>query len=234
MTNIAGFLIPLFIGAGTAWWLRRRPSGVRHVSAGVAVLCAPVVLILISNVLGSDALGWIGGLSLMVMVMSAPPLALGAMGGWLFAGHHGERDKTTVVEEAALHIPTQQSIEPAGVCASTLFAPSVRSRWSQQGGLLVAVAGVASAFWVVMAAGFRLNDQRVPAELNAGLAPALLILVTALALGVRHGWRSRGMFTPAPHAFRRIRRPASKAMAEYTAWRIAMASDPRRPVFPAG
>ena len=51
------------------------------------------------------------------------------------------------------------------------FAAAGRSSWSPQRGVLVVIAGVASAFWVVIAVGFRLNNQRAPAEINAGLAP---------------------------------------------------------------
>lgn len=229
MTQVFAFLLPLVIGAGIGWWLRRRLSGVlRFVLAGVAVLFTPVLLILISNVFGSDTLGMIGGLSLLVMVISAPLLALGAIGGWLFSSHNVEHEKTPIVEEQSLNHKTKQPIEPTGVSASTITAPAVLSRLRLQRGLLVTMAGVASAFWVVIAVGFRLSNQRAPAELNAGLLPAFLMLLTALAYGVCQTWRSRGLFTPAPHAFMHIPRPASKAMAEYTSWRVAMANDPRR------
>ncbi|MEO7431366.1 MAG: hypothetical protein ABIR62_04970 [Dokdonella sp.] len=229
MTEVVASLALFFVGAGVGWWLRRRRSGVLHcVVAGAAVLGAPLLLIVVSNVLGSDTLGWIGGLSLVVMVLIAPLLAVGAIGGWLFAGHQRELDPSTGVDEAALHIPLEQPSVPADGRTSTSCAPAAASRWSAQRSLLVAMAGVASAFWVVIALGFRVNHQRVPAELAAGFAPALLILVTAIALGLRRARQSRGPLTPAPRAFRRLHRPTSTAMAEYTAWRAAMAIDPRR------
>jgi len=198
------------------------------VLAGVAVLCAPVLLILISDMLGSNALGWFGGLSLMITVMSAPLLALAATGGWLLARRSAKHGESSVVSEPDLPLSTAQPTSLSSKSASTSTVSPVTGRWREQRGLLVVMAGVASAFWVVITIGFRLNDQNVPAELDAGLIPALLVLITTLTLGVRYLWPTHGMSTPAPRSFRRFPRLRSREMAEYKAWRAAIANSPRR------
>jgi hypothetical protein len=229
MMKLFTLFLPLCIGAGCGWGLRQRTSYLkRFVFAGVVLICVPVLLVLISNVLKSEALGWIGGLSLMVMILSTPLFAVGAMIGWLISSRHVPSEKSTVANEQNVQVPKSRPISARTISVRSASALPVPARKSKQFALLITIAGVASAFWILVAFGFRLNSQRVPAELDAGIGPAVFVLLTALAFGVRFAWLNRGRVIHRPNLFRRNRHPASKEIAKYTKWRVAMANDPRR------
>lgn len=54
------------------------------------------------------------------------------------------------------------------------------------------MAGVGAGVWVALALGFRWHDDPSPPGLQAGLGPALLVLLLTLAAGVRRLLRARG------------------------------------------
>ena len=175
------FLAALFaLGVGLGWWLRGRRSITRkRVLIGIAVLfSAPMVVFVVANLVDSAALAMIAGLSLMVLVAAAVPTGLGFLLGTILAGRsHG----------AAQPAPSQpvQPVQPVDPSPAPAFLSA------QQRGLLIAVAGVGSGFWVMLALGFRLHDQPIPEELDAGLLPAAIVFITAVTLGVRALWQRR-------------------------------------------
>jgi hypothetical protein len=149
---------------------------------------APVLLFVIANILGSDTLGWIAGLSLMLVFISAVPLIIGACVGWMLAAKLRGETVGSLPEQQQATPVSQQSIpvDPHRVQHSALSP--------QQRGLLIAMAGVAASFWVLVWAGFRWNGQQPPEVLAQGILPAGLVLIVALGLGVRSMWRRRGTF----------------------------------------
>jgi hypothetical protein len=88
------------------------------------------------------------------------------------------------------------------------------------------MAGVGALFWVLLWLGFRWGGQQPPAELTQGVVPASLVLIAALALGVRWMWRRRASFanTFAPSGIS----IDVFAKAERRKWLASLAADPRR------
>lgn len=192
--TLIALLIPLAAAAGLGWRLGRTP-GRRgwHLAAGLGALpLAVLALFPIAQVLGSDALGWIAGLSLMVLAVLALPLAAGLAIGWFWARRHGRPSPPVQAGPAQtasrMPAPPPPPIDPVEAAARA-------ERRAARRGLLTAVAGVGAGFWVVIGAGFRLHDQPAPPPLDAGFWPAVVVLVVTLALGVRWLWRRRGAVT---------------------------------------
>jgi hypothetical protein len=91
----------------------------------------------------------------------------------------------------------------------------------------LAATFVAAGFWVVLAIGFRLHDQRAPGGLDEGLIPALTALIITTTLGLRALWLNRSKATPSIQIPTLTRKP-SVEMAERLAWIERMKLDPRR------
>ncbi|HEY7639604.1 MAG TPA: hypothetical protein VH814_07760 [Steroidobacteraceae bacterium] len=178
-------LLALF-GGGVAlgWWLRgRAPSIRKFVFRAVWVLFgAPVVLFVIANLVDSDSLAMIAGLSLMILVAAAVPFGLGALGGAIFAGRSRARNGESPV-----------SVQPAASAPVVQPPPAQRPSGlsPQQRGTIIAVAGIGSAVWLMLALGFRLHDQPIPEELDQGLLPAAVVFIVTILLGARALWRWR-------------------------------------------
>jgi len=102
--------------------------------------------------------------------------------------------------------------------------------WAERRAVLIIAAGVGAGFWVVIALGFRLHDQPAPGGLDAGLLPAAIVLIVAVAMGVRRIWRNRVTGLPSISIGRIVRtsREQSRAMTERKAWLAAVAADPQR------
>lgn len=84
--TVLSLLVVLALGAGLGWHLGRRPRKTVHlVLAALALPGLPLLLLLLAGVLRSEALGWIAGLSLMVLAVVALPLALGVAAGWVLS-----------------------------------------------------------------------------------------------------------------------------------------------------
>src|SRR5687767_6905757 len=99
MTQVV-VLIAIF-GGGVAlgWFLRGCSAHARtriYQAAGAVVFGAPVALFLIANVVGSDTLAFVAGLSLMAMLSLAPLLGAGLLVGWALARRL--RPKTPAVD----------------------------------------------------------------------------------------------------------------------------------------
>ncbi len=183
-------LVPLVVGAALASWLGRQP-GRRgwHVAAGVAAV--PAVLLALFPVaqwLHSDALGWVAGLSLMVLGVFGLPLAAGLAIGWFWARRRGP----PAAASPAARTVAEPAKAPDGAAAPDPVADAARAGLrARQRGLLMAIAGVGAGFWVGIALGFRLHGQVAPAPLDAGLPLAAAVLVLTLAAGARWLWRRR-------------------------------------------
>lgn len=187
-------LTPLAIGAALAWRLSGQPQRRGwHLAAGMAALPMIVLALFpIAQVLGSDALGWIAGLSLMLLAVVALPLAAGLAIGWFWARRRGRPSAPAQAGPApsASRIPA-----PPPPPFDPLEAAARAERRSARRGELTAVAGVGAGFWVVIGAGFHLHGQPAPPPLDAGFWPAVVVLVLTLALGVRWLWLRRGAVT---------------------------------------
>lgn len=187
-------LTPLALGAALAWRLSSQPQRRGwHLAAGLAALPLMVLALFpIAQVLGSDALGWIAGLSLMLLAVLALPLAAGLAIGWFWARRRGRPsppvDAGPVPSASRMPAPPPPPID-------LLEEAAWAERRVARRGMLTAVAGVGAGFWVVIGAGFRLHDQPAPPPLDAGLWPAVVVLVVTLSLGVRWLWRRRAAGT---------------------------------------
>jgi hypothetical protein len=148
----------------------------------LALLGAPVVVFVIANVIRSNSLAMIAGLSLMILVAAAVPVGLGFLVGTIAAGRARGRDN----ESPASAQPV--SAQPV----SQQSAPRQPSQFSaQRRGLFFVAAAVGSASWIALAIGFILHDQPVPTELDGGLLPAALVFVVTMTIGVRALWQRR-------------------------------------------
>jgi MFS family permease len=208
MTDALTLLALFMLGAGLGWWLRGRTSGARkRVLIGIAaVFGAPVVVFVVANVVDSPSLAMIAGLSLMMLVAAAVPVALGFVVGTILAG------RSRGVAQPA----PSQPIQPIQlVVGNPPLAPAAVS--AQRRGLLIAIAGVGAGFWVMLALGFRLHDQPIPEELETGLLPAAVVFIAAVALGVRALWQRRR---------KRIQLAGRDIVAEHNARVAAYQRDP--------
>jgi hypothetical protein len=204
-------LLGLFgIGAALGWWLKGRASARKRVFMATWILLgAPVVLFVVANVLRSDSLAMIAGLSLMVLVAAAVPLGLGFLVGTILAGRsRGRSSESTASEQLA----------PSQPVTDALVSPSSPVLSAQHRGLFIAVAGVASGFWVMLAVGFRLHDQPIPVEVDKGLLPAAVVLIATVSWGLRALWQRRSS---------RVIRDPSVAIDEHKARVAEYERDPR-------
>jgi hypothetical protein len=227
MTEAVFALVTIGIGACIGWLVGRRqtrPSKRMLALVGAFLILSPAFLFMLASFLESDALGWIAGLSVMIALVSAAPIALGAAVGWTWArrSHRpallADRDLTTQGESLHNSVPTALDVPPPPIHAS-----------GKQRGVLLAMAGVPAGFWVMLAVGFRINDQPAPSGLDSGLMLASLVLVTTLIVGVRYVWQNRGTSTrPFSFSVPGAAPRRSDAMAERRAWLATLAADPHR------
>ena len=197
------------IGVALGWWLEgRAPSTRKRVfKATGIVLGVPLVLIFLASVVRSDTLGWIGGLSLMVLLAVAVPLGLGVLVG-KFVGRSRSRGPESAASEPPAPVPSVSKPPP----------PQSRPLVSAQHfGVFIGAAGILSGFWVAIALGFRLHDQPIPVELRGGLLPAALVLIATVTIGLRALWQRRSI---------RVRNEQRDIVAEHNARVAAYESDP--------
>lgn len=167
----------LALCAAAGWWSTKlaRHDVKRLLLAALALPALAVGAIFVSGLLGSDTLGWLGGLSLMVMAFLAVPVGIALTIGWWFGRFTGRR-------------PDEPAAPPPAVVPDSLRAEAIArlaARWQRQRGVLLTMAGVLAGFWVVIGLGFRLNGQAAPAIIDTGLVPAALVLLVVLALGLK-------------------------------------------------
>lgn len=92
--------------------------------------------------------------------------------------------------------------------------------------MVVAAAGVAAGFIVMIGAGFRLHDQAAPAVIDAAFYPAILVLTATATMGVM---ALRGAGDGLSFQDRaRIRRQHQASMAAHRDRLAALAADPAR------
>jgi hypothetical protein len=197
------------IGVALGWWLEgRAPSTRKRIfKATGIVLGVPAVLIVVASVVRSDTLGWIGGLSLMILLAVAVPLGLGVLVG-KFVGRSRRRDRESAAGEQLAPVPSVNKPPP----------PQSRPLVSAQHfGVFIAAAGILSGFWVALALGFRLHDQPIPVELRGGLLPAALVLIATVTIGLRALWQRRSI---------RVRNEQRDIVAEHNARVAAYESNP--------
>jgi hypothetical protein len=217
MTQVVVLIVIFGGGVALGWFLRVCSAHARkriYQAAGAVVFGAPVALFLIANVVGSDTLAFVAGLSLMAMLSLAPLLGVGLLVGWALARRLRPKTPAADVEPKPRRLLRD-------LPASQPRVPIDRS-------LLVVAAGVASGFWVFIAVGFRLDGQRAPMGLDAGLLPAALVLIATLVLGVRRVWPSVRDGVESMSLRWSARRQLSRKMAQYHAWAATLALDPKR------
>lgn len=183
MTDALKLLALFGIGMALGWWLKGRTSTRKRVFIATAVVFgAPVVLFIVANVVRSDSLAMIAGLSLMILVAAAVPLGLGFLAGTILAGRsRGRSSELSASEQPA----------PSQPVAVAPLSPSSPVLSAQHRGLLIGAAAVGSGFWIMIAVGFRLHDQLVPIEVERGLIPAAVVLIAIVLWGLRALWQRR-------------------------------------------
>jgi len=209
MRDALAIVAILGLGVAFGWWLEGRESSTRKLAFRLTwvVLGAPVVLFLIANVIRSDTLAMLAGLSLMALLAVAVPVGIGVLvGGRLGRSRRPASEYTTPIEYIK---DTPAPPQPEPVLSA------------QHRGLLLIAAGVGSGFWVMLAVGFKLHDQPVPVELDQGLLPAAVVLIATVSLAVRAIWRRRSQ----------VPKPIAEVIAERETWIAAMTpnydGDPR-------
>ena len=219
-------LLAAGIGVGLGWYLSRGSMRLRRALGVLALMFGiPVVLFVCANVLDSDTLGWIAGLSFLLLLALAVPVCIGLGVGWLLARSRRAgvapmtepQHRADAAHPALSARPTELRDQP----------PRAHGILPAQRGVLLAMAGVAAGFWVVLGLGFRLNRQEAPAALDQGLVPAAAVLLIISGMGVRQAWRRRGTWMRGPRTYR-VAPSRSDLRAEREAWLAALAADPRR------
>lgn len=216
-------LLTLLVGAALGWYFRRRPLRAprRTIAWLVAIaIGAPLLLLWAANILNNDALGWMAGLSMMVLLASAPVLGLGGLLGWWLAGRSSGPDASGSQGGAQARIPSREappsvssSASSRGTANVALNISRVPSWWNPQLGLIVVMAGVGAAFWVFIAIGFWWHHQTPPAAVSSGFPLAVVVFVTAIVFGIWQIRMRRGHLST-PSSFR-SRRLTPSARVEY-------------------
>jgi hypothetical protein len=231
---LAAMAVP---GLVTGWWLVRQPRArqVRWALLALALALVPLAGLLVSQVLRSDALGWMAGLSLMVLLPLGVPFVVGALSGWTIGRLMGRKPPTEAPKpddmQASAATPTVTPTR-APDDRQAHFTPSrslsnLGVRNPDSLGALLAVVGVGAGFVVVLGAGFRLSGDTAPAGLDHALWPAVAVLVAVVAWFVRvmvPRWRQRAAQTRvAAHQ----RRDAEAWIAKRDALLTELDADPR-------
>lgn len=182
-TQIA-VLVVLCIGAALGALIFRRRGGLLRLAwmAG-ALVAVPFVLLGLANVFRSDALGWMGGLSMIALLVAAVPLGIGLAIGAAWSAWRRPPEPPQPVR------PIPREPGSSGQPLSPAVDARAAIEFARKGALLVAMGGVLAGFWVVITVGFHLNGQAAPPILDQGLVPAVVVLVISLVLTVRTIWR---------------------------------------------
>lgn len=144
--------------------------------------------------------------------------ALGGVSLWVLFGRRQGADPPA---------PAPAPIPTTGRARQTVRAPSGVL------GLLLAMAGVAAGFVVVIGVGFRLHHQTAPAAIGAAVLPALAVLAATIVAGVI-GWRRTartalgGPHGPTPARREALRREREAVAAEHRRRLAELAADPLR------
>lgn len=215
-------------------WLRGQAAGIRRrvlwVFCGLPL--AAFGLIPLGGLLGSDTLGWLGGLSLMFMIPLALPLLVGATLGWCLGRRHPAGSAELPLTSRARSPASRPS---AAETVARPAAPAARTPPDARRALLLVMLAVGCCFWVLIALGFRLHGQAAPAPLETGLVPAGVLLVALSVWGLRTLWFRRGAVADRPAATPHW--PGSERgndadwKTQRRRWLEAMAADPRRRVY---
>jgi hypothetical protein len=198
----------------------------RHILIGgtVVLLGAPVVLFVVANAIGSDALAFLAGLSLMVILSFAPVIALCVLVWWLVWGRRrgGSVTASAVPPPAAADAPSSVTRLPVSASDDTL-------QWlSRRRGVLLMAAGIVAGFWVVLGVGFWLDDRyEAPVAISALFPVAVVVLTVALAAAARYVWTHRDEFVPRFSPIGSVSLWPSKELARRQKWIASMAADPR-------
>lgn len=135
---------------------------------GIGLLALMFALIPLSGLLGIDALGWMGGLSLMFLLPTLAPFLIGYGIGWAIA---------------ARRLPLPAPWRHADIGTEGVQAPPLLD--AQRIDALLVVAGVGAGFMIVIGAGYFLNDRSGPALLGQLLWPGLALMAAIIAVAVR-------------------------------------------------
>jgi hypothetical protein len=196
----------------------------RLLLAGALVLLgAPVALFIVANVIESDALAFLAGLSLMVILSVAPLIGLSMLLLWLVRGRWRSQPVTASAMPPRNGAATPVTPPPGSTRDDTL-------QWlSRRRGVLLMAAGVLAGFWVMLGVGFWLDERyEAPASVSALFPVALVVLIVALAAAARYVWSHPNEFVPRFSSIGRLSLWPSKDMARRRSWIASMAADPRR------
>jgi len=192
----------------------------RFLIIGASVLLgAPIALFAIANVIGSDTLAFLAGLSLMAIFSLASPIALCVLLWWLIWGRRRGKPVTAAPSPRPIAVATAS---PAPTRDETL-------QWlNRRRGVLLMAAGILAGFWVILGVGFWLDDRyEAPAIVTVIFPLALIVFIVALAAAARYVWTHRDEFVPRFSPIGSVSLWPSKEMAQRRKWIASMAADPR-------
>jgi hypothetical protein len=196
----------------------------RHIllAGALVLLGAPVALFLVANVIESDTLAFLAGLSLMLILSIVPLISLCVLSWWLVWGRR--RGQPVTASASPPRAPTNTPMNP-----SLDSAKDDTLQWlSRRRGMLLMAAGILAGFWVTLAVGFWLDDRyEAPAPVNALFPAALIVLIVALTTAARYVWTHRDEFVPRFSPIWSVSLWPSKDMARRRKWIASMAADPR-------
>lgn len=215
--------VALVVGFALGWWLKPFPPHIRKRwrTALAIVFGAPVGLFVVAVAQDSETLAWVAGLSLMVLLAIALPVGLGFLIGRALSRRARPPTRDSSVGTQAEVAPTRD----AGATgeARNQQPSAARQRlhavWTRQPGVLLAAAGVLAGIWLMLTLGFVINEQQIPAEVSAGVVPAVAALVALACFQLFRVWTRR--------------KERLAAMAKRRAWLTAAAADPLRKSYAA-
>lgn len=197
------------IGVGLGWRLGARPRPWRGLAPWLALPLLPLALLPVAQLLRSDALGWLAGLSLIFGLALGGPLLLALAAGGALRRILRPPAATTAPSAGPPRepgpgptalAPTRSQFQPEP--PSTLqplgrIAARRRALAALPWPLLAVVAAIGAGFVLALNLGFHWHGQSAPAPLAAALGPAGGVLLAALGYAGGRWWRYRS------HAARR-------------------------------
>jgi len=231
-----------------------------HVALGAIGLAAGLALCVgvatSGDTRAADTLGWVVALFTFASVVYLLPSVIGGAG--LLLGKSWGRVVVAVVSVVLLTLfpigtplgalslwvlfgrrPATPGATSAAAAPASAAAPRAPARPppvyppSRAPGVLLAAAGVAAGFVVMIGAGFRLNHQTAPAEIDAVFVPALLVLLATITVGAIAWRRSSQRSGLSLQQRARFQRDQEMRVAEHRRRLAVLAADPMRAKYAA-
>lgn len=194
------------------------------IGATLVLFGAPIALFVVASAMGSDTLAFLAGLSLMVIMSFAVPIALCVLVWWLIWGRRRGRPVTA----SAAPPPSATDAPPIVPRLPEPTSDDTLQWLSRRRGVLLMAGGILSGFWVMLGVGFWLDDRyETPAVVSAFFPVALVVLIVALSTAARYVWTHRDEFVPRFSPVGSISLWPSRDLARRRKWIASMAADPR-------